>query len=170
MPLSIRRCRVFPSRPVWRCRPRGARVGGALPASSRPEQARSGDLFNRRCSREGNLGVCWRRTQPLVRGTSARCGTAVSDGAGKRCAGARYHAVAEAGVPVREIAVAIGQGLKLPVVAQSPAEAAAHFGWLAMFVGLDMPASSALTQQRLGWHPTAQPGMVADLQKMDYLK
>jgi nucleoside-diphosphate-sugar epimerase len=88
----------------------------------------------------------------------------------KGIAGARYHAVAEEGVTAREIAEAIGRGLKIPVVSKSPGEAAGHFGWLAMFAGMDMPASSALTQQRLGWHPTDQPGMVADLEQMDYVK
>ena len=86
----------------------------------------------------------------------------------KGIAGARYHAVAEEGVTAREIAEAIGRGLKIPVVSKSPGEAAAHFGWLAMFAGMDMPASSTLTQQRLGWHPTDQPGMVADLEQMHY--
>jgi nucleoside-diphosphate-sugar epimerase len=81
----------------------------------------------------------------------------------KGSAGARYHAVAEEGVPVREIAEVIGRGLKLPVVSISPDDAGKHFGWLAKFVGIDMPASSALTQQRLGWRLTAQPGLIADL-------
>jgi hypothetical protein len=53
--------------------------------------------------------------------------------------------------------------LNVPVVAMSPEEAAAHFGWLALFVGIDAPASSLLTQQRLGWRPTAQPSLLADL-------
>jgi nucleoside-diphosphate-sugar epimerase len=75
----------------------------------------------------------------------------------------RYHAVAEEGVPVREIAEAIGRGLKVPVVSKSPEEAAGHFGWLAFFAGMDGPASSALTQQRLGWRPTQTTGMLADL-------
>jgi nucleoside-diphosphate-sugar epimerase len=82
--------------------------------------------------------------------------------------GARYHAVAEQGVPVREIAEAIGRGLKVPVVSKAPTEASAHFGWLAMFAGLDMPASSSLTQQRLGWRPTG-PGLISDLDQMQYL-
>jgi nucleoside-diphosphate-sugar epimerase len=75
----------------------------------------------------------------------------------------RYHAVAEEGVPVREIAEAIGRGLKVPVVSKSPEEAAGHFGWLAFFAGMDVPASSALTQQRLGWRPTQPTGLLADL-------
>jgi nucleoside-diphosphate-sugar epimerase len=80
-------------------------------------------------------------------------------------AGARYHAIAEEGVSLREIAEAIGRGLKVPVVAKSPEEATAHFGWLGLFVGLDCPASSALTQERLGWRPTSRTGMIADLDR-----
>ena len=87
----------------------------------------------------------------------------------KHEAGAKYHAVAEEGVPMRDIAETIGRGLKVPVVSLSPEKAAAHFGWLAMFAGLDMPASSAQTQQRLGWHPTG-PGLIADLEKMRYFE
>ena len=80
----------------------------------------------------------------------------------KGSAGGRYHAVAEEGVPLREIAEAIGRGLKLPVVSMSPEEAARHFGFLGFFVGMDGPASSALTQQGLGWRPT-QTGLIEDL-------
>ncbi|MBJ9661929.1 SDR family oxidoreductase [Burkholderia gladioli] len=76
--------------------------------------------------------------------------------------GARYHAVGEEGIRSREIAEVLGRGLKLPVVSIEPGEAAAHFGWMAMFVQLDMPASSALTQARLGWKPTG-PTLIADL-------
>jgi nucleoside-diphosphate-sugar epimerase len=80
----------------------------------------------------------------------------------KGSAGARYHAVGEEGLPLREIAEAIGRGLKLPVVAKSAEQAGEHFGWLAAFAGFDIPASSQLTQQRLGWRPTG-PGLMADL-------
>jgi nucleoside-diphosphate-sugar epimerase len=85
----------------------------------------------------------------------------------KREAGARYHAVAEEGIPVRDIAEVIGRGLKVPVVSLSPEEAADHFGWLAAFAGLDLLASSAQTRQRLGWQPTG-PGLIADLEQMRY--
>ena len=85
----------------------------------------------------------------------------------KRQAGARYNAVAEEGIPVREIAEVIGKGLKVPVAAISPEEAAEHFGWLAAFAGLDLLASSAQTRARLGWHP-AGPGLIADLEQMRY--
>ena len=87
----------------------------------------------------------------------------------KRTAGARYNAVAEEGVPLRDIAEAIGRGLKLPVVSRSAEEASEHFGWLAHFVGFDVPASSALTQERLRWRP-AGPGLIADLTAMNYLE
>lgn len=82
--------------------------------------------------------------------------------------GARYHAVGEEGVTSRAIAEALGRGLKLPVVSIAPEEAGAHFGWMAMFVGLDMPASSALTQARLGWKPTG-PTLIADLDEARYV-
>jgi nucleoside-diphosphate-sugar epimerase len=82
----------------------------------------------------------------------------------KGTAGASYHAVAEQGVPLRDIAEAIGRRLNVPVVSKSPEEAAAHFGFLGFFVGSDGPASSAITQQRLGWHPTQLPGLIADLE------
>jgi nucleoside-diphosphate-sugar epimerase len=85
----------------------------------------------------------------------------------KRQAGARYHAVDEEGVAVRKIAEVLGRGLKVPVVAMSPEQAAGHFGWLAPFVGMDIPASSAQTRARLGWHPTG-PGLIADLELMRY--
>jgi nucleoside-diphosphate-sugar epimerase len=87
----------------------------------------------------------------------------------KGSAGARYHAVAEEGVPLRKIAEAIGRGLKVPVVSKSAEEAGDHFGWLGMFVGVDMPASSALTQERLGWRPTG-PGLISDLDQMRYFE
>jgi nucleoside-diphosphate-sugar epimerase len=85
----------------------------------------------------------------------------------KRAAGAKYHAVAEQGVPLRDIAEVIGRGLKVPVVSMSPEEAAVHFGWLSMFAGRDVPASSAQTKKQLGWHPTG-PGLIADLEAMNY--
>jgi len=85
----------------------------------------------------------------------------------KHEAGSRYNAVAEEGVPMRKIAEIIGKGLKVPVVSISQEEAQAHFGWLAMFAGFDMPASSVQTRQRLGWHPTG-PGLIADLEQMHF--
>ena len=85
----------------------------------------------------------------------------------KREAGSRYHAVAEEGIPVRAIAEAIGRGLKIPAVSLTPEQAQAHFGWLGGFAGMDLPASSAWTRERLDWHPTG-PGLMADLERMRY--
>jgi nucleoside-diphosphate-sugar epimerase len=85
----------------------------------------------------------------------------------KGVAGTRYHAVAEEGVPFRDIAEAIGRGLKVPVVSKSREEASGHFTWLAGFVASDMSASGALTQEWMGWHPTG-PGLISDLENMSY--
>jgi nucleoside-diphosphate-sugar epimerase len=81
--------------------------------------------------------------------------------------GARYHAVAEESVTAKEIAEAIGRGLKVPVVSIAPEKAAEHFGWLAPFTSLDLTASSAQTREKLGWNPTG-PGLIADLDNMRY--
>ena len=85
----------------------------------------------------------------------------------KQEVGTRYHAVAEEGVSVRDIAEAIGRGLKVPVVSKSAEEAAAHFGGIGMFVGRDLIGSSVQTQRRLGWRPTG-PGLIADLDRAHY--
>ena len=79
----------------------------------------------------------------------------------------RYHAVAEEGVPFKEIAGVIGRRLGVPVVSKSPEEAGGHFGWFAHFAAIDCPASSALTRERLGWRPT-QPDLIADLDHPRY--
>ena len=86
---------------------------------------------------------------------------------GKGEGGVRYHAVAEEGVPVRDIAESIGRGLGVPAISIAPEEAAGHFGWLAMFAGRDLPASSGQTRKALGWNPTG-PGLIADLDRMKY--
>ena len=85
----------------------------------------------------------------------------------KREAGAKYHAVAEEGVAMRDIAEAIGRGLKVRVVSLSPEQAQAHFGWLSMFASNDLRASSAQTRRKLGWNPTG-PGLIADLERQSY--
>ena len=85
----------------------------------------------------------------------------------KGSTGARYHAVGEEGVLMEEIAEAIGRGLKVPVVAVPAEEAVQHFGFLGNFAGLDMPASSALTQERSGWQPSG-PGLISDLDAMNF--
>ncbi len=82
-------------------------------------------------------------------------------------AGAAYHAVAEEGMPFREIAEVIGRRLRVPVVRKSPQEAGKQFSFLAPFVSADNPTSSRLTQERLGWSPT-QIGLMADLNGAGY--
>ena len=83
--------------------------------------------------------------------------------------GARYHAVAEEGVPFRLIAEVIGKRVGVPAVSKSREEAAKIFGFLAPFVPTDNPTSSKLTQERLGWNPT-QPGLMADLDQPGYFE
>src|SRR5882672_6857716 len=87
----------------------------------------------------------------------------------KGIAEATYHGVADEGIPTREIAEAIGRGLNVPVVSKSREAAADHFGWIAPFFGMDGPASSAQTQERLGWRPV-QPGLIADLDAEHYFE
>ena len=83
--------------------------------------------------------------------------------------GAYYHAVAEEGVPYREIAEVIGRRLNVPVVSKSPEEAAGHFTWFAHFAALNVLASSEWTQAKLGWRPT-QPGLCADIDRPGYFE
>jgi nucleoside-diphosphate-sugar epimerase len=85
----------------------------------------------------------------------------------KGAAGARFHGVAEEGVAIREIAETIGRRLKVPVVSKTREEAGALLGFIAHILSMDIPASSALTRQRLGWRPTG-PGLIADLEKGRY--
>jgi hypothetical protein len=72
-------------------------------------------------------------------------------------------------VPFRQIAEIIGRRLNLPVVSKTPDEAAAHFGWFAMFAATDVAASSKRTRELLGWGPT-QPGLIADLDRPRYFE
>ncbi|MGD0930192.1 MAG: SDR family oxidoreductase [Candidatus Korobacteraceae bacterium] len=85
----------------------------------------------------------------------------------KGAAGAYYHGVADEGVRVRDIAGVIGRRLNMAVVSKSPEEAADHFGWIAAFFGIDCPASSTQTQERLGWSAN-QPGLISDLDQAHY--
>ncbi len=87
----------------------------------------------------------------------------------KGVAGARYHGVAEEGVPFRDIAGVIGRRLKAPVVGKSSAEAAKQFSWLASLVSVDNPTSSKLTQERLGWRPT-QAELIPDIDQPGYFE
>jgi nucleoside-diphosphate-sugar epimerase len=80
----------------------------------------------------------------------------------KGSAGARYHGIADDGVPAREIAEVIGRRLNVPVVSKSREDMADHFGWIGQFFAMDGPASSEWTQKRLNWQPK-EPGLLADL-------
>jgi len=83
--------------------------------------------------------------------------------------GTRYHGVGDEGVPFREIAEIIGRHLNVPVVSKTSEEAPGHFGFLGHFAAMDLPSSSALTQQRLGWRPT-EIGLLADLDRGHYFE
>jgi nucleoside-diphosphate-sugar epimerase len=85
----------------------------------------------------------------------------------KFMAGSRYHAVAEEGVPLKDIATAIGRGLNVPVISISPEQAQEHFGFLGFFAGRDAYVSSAQTRANLGWNPTG-PDLLTDLGNMRY--
>jgi len=85
----------------------------------------------------------------------------------KGSTGARYHAVAEAGVRLKDIAAAIGRGLNVPVISLSQEQAQEHFGFLGFFAGRDSPVSSARTRQQLDWNPTGST-LLTDLGNMRY--
>jgi nucleoside-diphosphate-sugar epimerase len=87
----------------------------------------------------------------------------------KGSAGSRYHGVADEGVPFRDIAQAIGRHLNVPIVSKSLEEAPDHFGWISHFVSVDCPASSAQTQEQLGWRPT-NPSLLADIGRRSYFE
>ena len=114
---------------------------------------------------KGRVRLYRRWAQPLASGPCPRRRPPLPARDRKGRAGAKYHAVAEEGVPMRDIAEAIGRRLKLPVRSIAPEEAQAFFGWLAMFAALDLPASSEKTQKTLGWRPTG-PGLIADLEQL----
>ena len=87
----------------------------------------------------------------------------------KGSAGARYHAIAEEGVPFKDIAAVIGRRLNVPVVSKTQEEAAGHFGWFAHFAAINNLASSARTREALGWQPK-RAGLIPDLDDARYFK
>ncbi|WP_202970825.1 hypothetical protein [Saccharothrix sp. ALI-22-I] len=80
----------------------------------------------------------------------------------KAPAGSRVHAVAENGLPSRDIAAAIGDHLGMDTVSVAPEDAETHFGWIGRFFGADLPASSTRTRELLGWTPTG-PTLFEDI-------
>jgi hypothetical protein len=109
----------------------------------------------------------WR--EPLGGSSPERCCAPVSSGRGKTGPGVTtYHAVQEEGVPLRDIAEAIGRGLKVPVVSLPAENAGEHFGpFFGHAATLDMPGSSAWTRKTLAWEPTG-PGLIEDLTNKKY--
>ena len=87
----------------------------------------------------------------------------------KGAAGGVYNAVQEEGVPMREIAETIAHGMGVPARSVAPDDVKEFFGWMSMFAGIDIVASSAITRERLGWNPTGS-GLISDLEAMDYGK
>jgi nucleoside-diphosphate-sugar epimerase len=85
----------------------------------------------------------------------------------KGSGGARYHGIAEEGVPFREIAGVIGRRLNVPVVSKTPQETTEHFGWFAHFAAIDNQASSQRTREQLGWQPK-QAGLISDIDRPSY--
>ena len=82
-------------------------------------------------------------------------------------AGARYNAVGEEGVALRDIVEVVAAGLRIPAASITPEEAPAYFGWMGQLAGIDLAASAALTRQQLGWDPIG-PDLLSDLRAMDY--
>ncbi|GAA3800009.1 SDR family oxidoreductase [Cellulomonas soli] len=120
----------------------------------------------RTTGRSGYLGDGSNRWPAVHRSDAARM---VRLALGAAPAGSVVHGVGEEGVPTRVIAEAIGRGLDVPVGPVAAEDAAAHFGWIGAFFGVDAPTSSALTQERLGWTPTG-PSLLDDLEAGHYFR
>jgi nucleoside-diphosphate-sugar epimerase len=84
-------------------------------------------------------------------------------------AGSVLHAVADEGVPFREIAGAMGRHLGVPLASVAPADAVEHFTHLGHFVGVDSPATAAVTRELLAWEPTG-PSLLEDLEQDHYYR
>jgi nucleoside-diphosphate-sugar epimerase len=86
----------------------------------------------------------------------------VALGLQKAPAGARLHAIAEEGIPTREIAAAIGRAFDLPTASIATGDVQDHFGWIGTFFAMELTATSTLTRELLGWTPTG-PTLIEDL-------
>ena len=126
-------------------------LGTALAGSGRPLLITSGTLLAHRWPAVHRLDAAHLYRLVLEKGR----------------AGANYHGVGDEGIPTRQIAEVIGRRLHVPVVAKSFKESSDHFGWIGHFFGIDAPASSALTRERLGWQPK-QSGLLADVDQPYY--
>ncbi len=146
--------RAASTRPSFACPRFTTRSGkGLSPLGSQSPEKRAFSLISER-----GVTVGPRRIFPMSRASTGW--------RSKRRSQARvYNAVAEEGVPARDIAETIGRRLKLPVKSIPPEEAGGYFGWLAHLAARDMPASSEQTQKKLGWRPTG-PGLIADLERL----
>ena len=113
-------------------------------------------------AREGRLRLPRRRDQPLGGRPPLRRGAAGRAGPGEGARRRRLHAVAEEGVPTRQIAEAIGHALGLPVTSIDPDDVQDHFGWIGGFFAMDLTATSTRTRELLGWTPTG-PTLSEDL-------
>jgi len=91
----------------------------------------------------------------------------VAQGLAKAPAGSRLHAVAEEGIPTRDIATAIGRAFGLPVTSIAPDDVPGHFGWIGTFFGMDVAATSTVTRELLGWVP-AGPTLIEDIDAGGY--
>lgn len=100
-------------------------------------------------------------------GPSARCGSRFPACSRTWRPGGPFHAVAEQGIPFRQVAEVIGRQFQLPVVSMSQEEALAHFGMMAMFIGGNGPASSERTRELLGWVPE-EASLLADISQPEY--
>ncbi len=80
-----------------------------------------------------------------------------------------YHAVAETGIPFKDIATTIGKGLNIPTVSKTGDEAAAHFTWFLHFAGMGCKASAEKTMATTGWQPTNE-GLMEDLVNGGYFE
>jgi len=83
----------------------------------------------------------------------------------KGTAGSIFHAVAEEGIPIKEIAEAIGKKLGIPTASKT----AEHFGWLAIAIGIDNPIESVKTREQLGWTPV-HASLISDIEAGVYTK